>query len=69
MVGVAQLVEHLVVAQVAVGSSPITHPIKNCPGFVRPGRSFLFCTIKHLFTLIRYAVPHSHRLQTTGIHM
>ena len=28
MVGVAQLVEHLVVAQVAVGSSPITHPIK-----------------------------------------
>ncbi len=26
-VGVAQLVEHLVVAQVAVGSSPITHPI------------------------------------------
>ena len=29
MVGVAQLVEHLVVAQVAVGSSPITHPILN----------------------------------------
>ena len=29
MVGVAQLVEHLVVAQVAVGSSPITHPIKD----------------------------------------
>ena len=29
MVGVAQLVEHLVVAQVAVGSSPITHPIKT----------------------------------------
>ena len=29
MVGVAQLVEHLVVAQVAVGSSPITHPIKK----------------------------------------
>ena len=28
-VGVAQLVEHLVVAQVAVGSSPITHPIRN----------------------------------------
>ena len=27
MVGVAQLVEHLVVAQVVVGSSPITHPI------------------------------------------
>ena len=29
MVGVAQLVEHLVVAQVAVGSSPITHPINT----------------------------------------
>ena len=29
MVGVAQLVEHLVVAQVVVGSSPITHPIKK----------------------------------------
>ena len=26
MVGVAQLVEHLVVVQVAAGSSPITHP-------------------------------------------
>ena len=31
MVGVAQLVEHLVVAQVAVGSSPITHPILKAP--------------------------------------
>ena len=29
MVGVAQLVEHQVVALVAVGSSPIAHPIKN----------------------------------------
>ena len=28
MVGVAQSVEHLVVAQVVVGSSPITHPIE-----------------------------------------
>ncbi len=28
MVGVAQLVEHLVVAQVAEGSSPFTHPRK-----------------------------------------
>ena len=31
MVGVAQLVEHLVVAQDAVGSSPITHPIRKLP--------------------------------------
>lgn len=31
MVGVAQLAEHLVVAQVVVGSSPITHPIKKSP--------------------------------------
>ncbi len=28
-VGVAQLVEHRVVAPVVVGSSPITHPIKK----------------------------------------
>ena len=26
MVGVAQLVEHLVVVQVVAGSSPVTHP-------------------------------------------
>ncbi len=29
MVGVAQVVEHRVVAPVVVGSSPITHPIKK----------------------------------------
>ena len=29
MVGVAQLAEHLVVAQDAAGSSPVTHPIKK----------------------------------------
>ena len=29
MVGVAQLVEHLVVVQVAAGSSPVTHPDKQ----------------------------------------
>ena len=28
MVGVAQLVEHWVVAPVVAGSSPVTHPIK-----------------------------------------
>lgn len=33
MVGVAQSVEHMVVAHVAVGSSPIAHPIVA----VRPG--------------------------------
>ena len=27
MVGVAQLVEHLVVVQGAAGSSPVTHPV------------------------------------------
>ena len=32
MVGVAQLVEHQVVALVAVGSSPITHPISKKQG-------------------------------------
>ncbi len=29
MVGVAQVVEHRVVAPVVVGSSPITHPISK----------------------------------------
>jgi hypothetical protein len=40
MVGVAQLVEHLVVAQVVVGSSPITHPIfrKAVSGWARLSR-------------------------------
>ena len=45
MVGVAQLVEHWVVAPVAVGSSPITHPIivftdRECftPCFIYPYR-------------------------------
>ena len=31
MVGVAQLVEHLVVVQVAAGSSPVTHPMPRPP--------------------------------------
>ena len=35
MVGVAQLVEPQVVALVVVGSSPITHPIKNKFGQLR----------------------------------
>ena len=29
MVGVAQLVEHLVVVQDVAGSSPVTHPLKS----------------------------------------
>jgi hypothetical protein len=29
MVGIAQLVEHLVVVQGAAGSSPVTHPKEN----------------------------------------
>ena len=49
MVGVAQLVEPQVVALVVVGSSPITHPIKNfapvaqldrAPDFESVGRPF-----------------------------
>ena len=31
MVGVAQLVEHLVVVQVVAGSSPVTHPMPRTP--------------------------------------
>ena len=37
MVGVAQLVEHWVVAPVVAGSSPVTHPIKNLAPLL-PGR-------------------------------
>ena len=48
MVGVAQLVEHLVVAQVAVGSSPITHPIKKIAGVLTgPRRSFFLEMINY----------------------
>ena len=49
MVDVAQLVEHLVVVQVAAGSSPVTHPMplwrRRAPDLQRCGRglaSFLF---------------------------
>ena len=31
MVGIAQLVEHLVVVQGAAGSSPVTHPKEESP--------------------------------------
>lgn len=31
MVGVAQMVEHRVVAPVVAGSSPVTHPVKAVP--------------------------------------
>lgn len=36
MVGVAQLVEHLVVVQVAAGSSPVTHPVATLA--IDPGK-------------------------------
>ena len=42
MVGVAQLVEHLVVVQVAAGSSPVTHPsIRGC-AFTRMAQPRIF---------------------------
>ena len=54
MVGVAQLVEHWVVAPVAEGSSPFTHPIPlfisapvaqldRAPDFESVGRRFESC--------------------------
>ena len=55
MVGVAQLVEHLVVAQVAVGSSPITHPIKKLRGLCQ-ARAILFIVYNQTFV-------HSHPLR------
>ena len=41
MVGVAQLVEHWVVASVVVGSSPITHPINLYNKRGSPAPSFI----------------------------
>ena len=43
MVGIAQLVEHLVVVQGVAGSSPVTHPKKkqNNPGSKSRGCYFL----------------------------
>ncbi len=41
MVGVAQLVEHWVVASVVVGSSPITHPINFHNKRGSPAPSFI----------------------------
>ena len=42
MVGVAQLVEHLVVVQVAAGSSPVTHPDVACTlGVQATGRQWV----------------------------
>ncbi|MEY4424954.1 MAG: hypothetical protein RJB56_581 [Actinomycetota bacterium] len=37
MVGIAQLVERLVVVQEAAGSSPVTHPKQENPRSLRPG--------------------------------
>ena len=70
MVGVAQLVEHLVVAQVAVGSSPITHPInfkglsvKLNPFFmVHPAEE---CFLKLKCTLFALRKDISHALAQT----
>ena len=60
MVGVAQLVEHRVVAPVAEGSSPFTHPIPllhapvaqpdRAPDFESVGRRFESCRAYHVKT-------------------
>ncbi len=49
MVGVAQLVEHWVVAPVAAGSSPVTHPImKKVRGQMSPFFISLFINVTNL---------------------
>ena len=45
MVGIAQLVEHLVVVQGAAGSSPVTHPKEKDRGFLLG--LFYFLTTEH----------------------
>ena len=41
MVGVAQLVERLVVVQKVAGSSPVTHPEENVPEGFTPSGTFV----------------------------
>jgi hypothetical protein len=51
MVGVAQLVEHLVVVQVVAGSSPVTHPKARAicvRGKREPGRLLHLCAVASL---------------------
>jgi hypothetical protein len=51
MVGVAQLVEHLVVVQVVAGSSPVTHPKSKAicvRGKRGPGRLRHLCAVASL---------------------
>src|SRR5690349_1865579 len=43
MVGVAQLVEHLVVVQRVAGSSPVTHPMLTCRGRTEPLTQVVRC--------------------------
>ena len=42
MVGVAQLVERLVVVQKVAGSSPVTHPEENVPEGFTPSGTFVY---------------------------
>ena len=52
MVGIAQLVERLVVVQEVAGSSPVTHPTSESPGLNRPGLSaFHACHAEWMLTL------------------
>ena len=54
MVGVAQLVEHWVVASVVVGSSPIIHPIikSRVSPAVIGGINPFFISLNHLFDCV-----------------
>ena len=46
MVGIAQLVEHLVVVQGAAGSSPVTHPSEERGGKVNRRQSIYADTVR-----------------------
>ena len=46
MVGIAQLVEHLVVVQGAAGSSPVTHPSAQRGGKVNRRQSIYADTVR-----------------------
>ncbi len=52
MVAVAQLVEHLVVVQVAAGSSPVSHPKSDAPAVVRRGIALLSRIMARGFVIV-----------------
>lgn len=63
MVGVAQLVEHLVVVQVAAGSSPVTHPKQKARSVQTDRAFFVTWVTRHD---LRHASTSSHSSKSSA---